>query len=128
MRGDDLRAWFELFDGMVVYRPRPGGGHVSDGWLNWSDIEGRFKSEKLTFAGKPYDPDDQVQRNALLESLINYAGTFVFLRLLKRRRLINPPSLDYKITPLGRRVGNWGYGSRPGFKKRTFFFAAAVFL
>jgi hypothetical protein len=69
MLGDDLRAWFELFDGMAVYRPQPGGGHAFDGWLNWSDIEGRFKTEKLTFAGKPYDPEDQAQRNALLDTL-----------------------------------------------------------
>jgi hypothetical protein len=82
----------------------------------------------LTFAGKPYDPEDQAQRNALLDTLIGYAGTFVFLRLLERRRQITPPSLGYRLTPLGRRIGNWGYGSRPGFRKRAFFFGAGTFL
>lgn len=54
MLGDDLRAWFELFNGIAIYRPAPGGGHVADGWLNCSDIENRFKSEQFRFEGKIY--------------------------------------------------------------------------
>jgi hypothetical protein len=38
MLGSDLRAWFELFDGITVFRLEVGGGQKSDGWLNWSDI------------------------------------------------------------------------------------------
>lgn len=128
MLGDDLRVWFELFHGIAVYRPQPGGGHAFDGWLNWSDIENHFRSKKLTFLGKQYDPQDEAQRNQLLEAFINYAGTFVFLRLLERCRQIDPPSLDYRVTPFGRRVGNWGYGPKPGFKKRAFFFITAALL
>lgn len=126
MLGDDLRTWFELFDGIVIYRPAPGGGHVADGWLNWSDIENRFKSERLRFAGRPYDPSDQEQHEKLLDAIINYAGALVTCKLLERRRKISPPSLDYRLTSFGRRVGNWGYGSTPGFKKRSLFFILAL--
>ena len=128
MLGTDLRNWFELFDGLAVYRPTAAGGHAFDGWLNCTDIEDQFTSSKVTFAGARYEPTDQTQREKFLNVLIGYASTFVFLRLMERRRQMIPPSLDYKLTPLGRRVGNWGYGPRPGFKKQTFFFVAAVFL
>ena len=126
MLGDNLRAWFELFEGIVIYRPQPEGGHVADGWINWSDIESRFKSEKLQFAGQPYDPTNQEQRSKLLDAIVNYAGTLVTCRLLERRRQMSPPSLDYRLTRFGRRVGNWGYSSKPGFKKRSLFFALTV--
>lgn len=126
MLGSDLRACFELFDGMVVYRPKPGGDHESDGWLNWSDIEGRFKSSRILFGGKPYDPTDQAQREKLLDAIVGYANTFVLLHLLEKRRLMNPPSLDYRLTAFGRRVGNWGYGDKPGFKKAAVFLLAAL--
>lgn len=126
MLGTDLRAWFELFGGMAVFRPKVGGGHESDGWLNWSDIEGQFKSHRVLFGGKPYDPSDQAQREKLLDAIVGYANTFVMLRLLEKRRLMNPPSLDYRLTPFGRRVGNWGYGDKPGFKKTALFLLAAL--
>ena len=126
MLGDDLRAWFELFNGIAIYRPAPRGGHVADGWLNWSDIENRFKSENLRFEGKPYDPSDQEKKERLLNAIINYAGALVACKLLERRRQIAPPSLDYRLTSFGQRVGNWGYGSKPGFKKRSLFFVLAL--
>lgn len=126
MLSADLTAWFELFAGIVVYRPKPDGGHESDGWLNWSDIERRFTTEKLLFGGKQYDPADEPQRELLLNALIRYADTFVMLRLLEKRRQLNPPSLDYKITAFGRKVDNWGYGAKPGFKKSSFFCLAAL--
>ena len=113
---------------MVVYRPKPGGGHESDGWLNWSDIEGRFKSSCLSFGGKPYDPNDQAQREELLDAILGNANTFVLFKLLEKRRLMNPPSLDYRLTPFGRRVGNWGYGDMPGIKKRALFVAVELAL
>lgn len=126
MLGDDLRNWFELFDGLLIYRPQPSGGHASDGWINWSDIEKRFTSQKLRFAGEPYDPKNEPQRNELLDAIVSYAGVFVRSKLLERRRQISPPSLDYRLTPLGRRIGNWGYGASPGFKKRAFFLLLAL--
>lgn len=126
MIGEDLRAWFELFDGMVIYRPAPEGGYVVNEWINWSDIENRFKSEKLWFEGSPYDPSSQEQKERLLDAIINYAGALVACKLLERRRQISPPSLDYRLTSFGRRVGNWGYGSKPGFKKRSIFFVLAL--
>jgi hypothetical protein len=126
MLGDDLRSWFELFDGIVIYRPQPSGGHAANGWINWSDIENSFKSQGLRFAGEPYDPNNQAQRNKLLDAIVTYAGIFVTCKLLERRRQLSPPSLDYRLTPLGRRVGNWGYGAKPGFKKRSLFFALAL--
>jgi len=125
MFGDDLRVWFELFDGIVVYRPRP-EGHVADGWINPSDIEGRFKTEKLLFGGQPYDPTNSEQRDKLLDAIVSYAGAFVTCKLLERRRSMSPPSLDYRLTPFGRRVGNWGYGPRSGFRKRSLFFLLAL--
>ena len=128
MLGSHLRDWFELFDGFTVHRPKPGGGHESDGWLHWSDIEGRFKSGKLNFVGKQYDPTDNAQRELLLNAIVTHAGLFVTLRLLEKRRQINPISLDYRLTPFGRRVGNWGSGDKPGFNKSALFLLAAVAL
>ena len=126
MLGDDLRAWFELFDGILIYRPQPDGGHPADGWINWSEIENRFKSQKLLFSGRPYDPTNQEQRGKLLDAIVNYAGVFVTCKLLERRRQLSPPSLDYRLTSFGRRVGNWGYGANAGFRKRSFFFVLAL--
>ena len=111
---------------MVVYRPQSDGGHESDGWLNWSDIEGRFKSSRILFVGKSYNPDNDAQREELLNAIVGYANVVVLLRLLEKRRLMNPPSLDYRLTAFGRRVGNWGYGDKPGFKKTAVFLLAAL--
>lgn len=126
MLGDDLRVWFEMFDGIIVYRPTPGGGHVADGWLSVKDIESRFASARPLFGGKPYDPCDLTQRNSLTNHIIEYAGAFVACGLMERRREIIPPTLDYRLTNFGRRVGNWGYGDRAGVRKRALFFALAV--
>src|SRR5713226_6703952 len=119
MLGDDLCVWFEMFDGIVIYRPQPQGGHARDGWINWTDIENPFKNQKLTFMGQPYNPANEAQRNQLLDAIVSYAGIFVLFKLLERRRQISPPSLDYRLTALGRRVGNWGYGPKPGLKKKA---------
>jgi hypothetical protein len=127
MWGDGLRLWFELFAGMVVYRGGEPATGESVGWLNVNDIEGRFKSEKLTFQGRKYDPTDTQQKNALLEAIINKASVLCYVRLLERRRQLHPPSLDYRVTRLGRRIGNWGYGHRPGVRKRAVFFAIEAF-
>lgn len=126
MLGDNLRSWFELFESIVIYRPQASGDHVSNGWLNWADIEGRFKSERLTFCGQHYDPLNEAQRNELLGAIVSYAGILVTCKLLERRRQISPPSLDYRLTKFGRRVSNWGYGTKPGIKKRTLFLALAL--
>ena len=126
MFGDDLRAWFDIFSGIVVYRPLPGGGHESDGWLNINDLEGRFKSEKLKFAGHSYDPENKEQRDKLLNSIITYASLFVRYKLLERRRRLEPPSLDYRVTPFGRRVGNWINRTGPKKRKRALFFLMAL--
>lgn len=126
MLGDDLRAWFELFDGIVIYRPAPEGRHVADGWINWKDIERRFVSGGLLFGGRRYNPDDHVQREQVMDHIVRYASVFVTCRLLERRRQISPPSLDYRLTALGRRVGKWGYGARPGLRKRLLFIVLAL--
>jgi hypothetical protein len=128
MLGDNLRNWFELFDGITVYRPQEVGGHASDGWINWSDIESQFESQNLQFGGAPYNANNEAQHNKLLDAIVSYASGFVWCKLLERRRQISPPSLDYRLTPLGRRIGNWGYGPRPGFKKRAFFLLLALIL
>ena len=84
MLGDDLRAWYELFDGIVVYQPQPSGDHGSDGWINFTDIEKRFKSERLLFASQPYDPSNLAQRTKLLDGIASFAGIFVMAKLLER--------------------------------------------
>ena len=119
--------WFELFAGMVVYRGGEPTTGENVGWLNVNDIEGRFKSEKLTYQGKKYDPGDAQQKNALLEAIIKQAGALCYVKLLKRRRQLHPPSLDYRVTPLGRRIDRWGYGDRPGIRKRAVFFLIEAF-
>lgn len=124
MWGDNLRLWFELFAGMAVHH---GGSALSDGWLSFNDIEGRFRRENITFNGSKYDPSDPAQQNALLEAFIRNAGALCFVRLLERRRKIVPPSLDYRVTTFGRVVNRWGYGTRPGFRKRLVFFVIEVF-
>jgi hypothetical protein len=103
-----LRNWFELFAGMTVYRPKD-GTHVSDGWLNTKDVERRFSSENLRFGGRRYDASDTEQQNQLLDAIIHNAGLLCTLRLLERRHQLRPPSLDYRVTPLGRRIDAWGY-------------------
>src|SRR5438034_11778322 len=121
MWGDNLRHWFELFAGMAVYRPGENGEHVSDGWLNVNDIEGRFRTQKLLVQGHPYDATDKSQRNQLLDAIVNNASALCTAKLLERRRQITPPSLDYRVTAIGRRIDNWGYGDKPGLRKRAVF-------
>ena len=127
MLGDDLRVWYELFDGIVVYRPQSADeGGAETGWINFTDIENQFINGRLIFGGQPYDPSNREQKNKLLDAIVNFANIFVNFRLLEKRRHISPPSLDYRPTPFGRRVGNWGYGPTPGFKKRSIFFIMAL--
>jgi hypothetical protein len=127
MWGDSLRLWSELFAGMVVYRAGEPTTGENVGWLNVNDIESRFKGEKLTFDGKKYDPNDAQQKNALLEAIIKQAGALCYVKLLERRRQLHRPSLDYRVTPLGRRIDGWGYGNRPGVRKRAVFFLIEAF-
>lgn len=127
MWGDGLRLWFQLLAGMVVYRGGEPTTGENTGWLNVNDIEGRFRSENLTFHGRKYDPTDKQQKNALLEAIINQAGALCYVRLLERRRQLLPPSLDYRVTRLGRRIDSWGYGDKAGFRKRAVFFAIEAF-
>lgn len=122
MWGNNLRLWFELFAGIVIYRPSTEGGHASDGWINPNDIEARFLKENLLFQGRLYAGTDGDQRNELLNAILNNAGALCAVKLLERRRQISPPSLDYRVTPIGRRVDNWGYGDKPGLRKRVLFF------
>lgn len=71
MWGDNLRLWFDLFSGMVVYHGGQQPSLEEASWLNINDIEGRFKQENLTFQGNRYDPSNVTQRNALLEAILN---------------------------------------------------------
>ena len=126
MLGNGLLAWFQLFHGVVIYRPASSGGHTADGWLNWSDIEQRFIREKLTFGGKPYDAQIDSQRDQLLDAIVDHANALVFCKLLEKRRQTHPPSLDYRVTPFGRCVGNWQSSTGPDFRQKLFFFCAAL--
>jgi|SRR6185312_1146283 len=123
MWGDRLRYWFELFAGMAIYKSNATGGHVNDGWINPDDIESRFRVERLLVQGRAYDGADNNQRNQLFEAILNNAGALCTARLLERRRQITPPSLDYRVTPFGRKIDKWGYGDKPGLRKRAAFFA-----
>jgi hypothetical protein len=128
MWGNQLRIWFELFAGMAIHRPSHDGRHVDDGWINPNDIESRFRLEQLRVQGRTYNPNDLAQRNHLFNAIIGNAGALCSAKLLERRRQITPPSLDYRVTRLGRKVDNWGYGDQPGFRKRLVFFAIETWL
>jgi hypothetical protein len=125
MWGTNLRNWFEIFAGMTV--SRVGDPSTEQGWLNWSDVERSFLLGGKTFNGQKYDPNNKAQRNDLLDGLIKYAGVLCEVKLLERRRQIDPPSLDYRVTRLGRRIDGWGYGPKPGFRKAAVFFAIEAF-
>lgn len=121
MWGADLRKWFELFAGMTV--SRVGDPSTEEGWINWTYVEKSFLLGGYTFGGRKYDPSDNAQRDAFLKLLSGHASLFCELKLMERRRRMVPPALDYRVTPLGRRVDNWGYGPKPGFRKAATFFA-----
>lgn len=125
MWGTNLRNWFELFAGMTV--SRVGDPSTEQGWLNWSDIERSFQLGNKTFHGQKYDPSNTTQRNNFLDGLVNNASVLCETRLLERRRQINPPSLEYRVTRLGRRIDGWGYGPKPGFRKAMVFFLIEAF-
>lgn len=127
MWGDSIRAWFELFAGVAVYRVTPTGPEHDDGWINASAFEDRFARESLPFGGRPYDPSDNRQKNALLDALIGNASALCHVGLLERRRNISPPSLDYRVTKLGRRVDSFGSGRSPGVRKRLVFLSIAAY-
>ena len=123
MWGGTQIQWFELFAGIAIYRMTEAGPDNRDGWLNVTDIEKRFKLEQLKFNGSAYDSTNESQRNALLDTIITNASILCEVGVLERRRNISPPSLDYRVTKLGRRVDSWGHGTRPGIRKRIFFLA-----
>jgi hypothetical protein len=127
MWGKNLCNWFELFAGIVVYKMTDNGPDNNEGWINITEFEKCFTRGQLTFAGNPYDPSDAKQRSALLDAIIAKAGLLCTVKLLERRRNIVPPSLDYRVTTFGRKVDSWGYGSHPGLRKKTFFFAIELF-
>jgi hypothetical protein len=127
MWGDSLRVWFELFAGVTVHRVTPTGPDNDDGWTNVSVFEDRFIRERLLFRGRPYDPSNGRQRNALLDAIIASASALCHVRLLERRRNISPPSLDYRVTNLGRRLDSFGYGRSPGLRKRLVFLCIAAY-
>jgi hypothetical protein len=127
MWGDNLRLWFDLFAGMVVYRGGQQQSPEEASWLNVKDIEGRFKRENLTFHGSKYNPSNLAQRNALLDAIISNASALCYVKLLERRRQIYPPSLDYRVSKLGRIVDRWRHRTTPGIRKRIFFFAVELF-
>jgi len=128
MWGKGLRMWFELFAGIAVFQMTDKGADNKDGWINIKEYEDRFKREELNFGGKQYNPSDKKQRNDLLNAIINNASLLCTVKLLERRRNIIPPSLDYRVTKLGRRVDTWGYGDRPKIRKKLlFFFIEVVF-
>jgi len=122
MWGDNLRIWFELFSGIVVYRITNDGPDNNEGWININEFEKRFIRESLIFADKPYDPSNKKQRNALIDAIIHNASLLCEVKLLERPRNITPPSLDYRVTKLGRKIDAFGYGISPGFRKKTVFF------
>lgn len=127
MWGDNYRKWFDLFAGIVVYRATEDAPGNDEGWVNVNEYEKMFSSDRLTFNGRPYTPSDTKQRNKLLEAILNNAGALCAVKLLERRRRIAPPSLDYRVTKFGRRVDAWGYGDKPGIRKRLFFFGVEAF-
>jgi hypothetical protein len=127
MWGDSLRAWFELFAGVTVHRVTSPGPDNDDGWINASVFEDRFTREGLLFGGRPYDPSDSKQKNALLDAIIANASALCHVGLLERRRNISPPSLDYRVTKLGRRLDSFGYGGSPGLRKRLVFLCIAAY-
>jgi hypothetical protein len=105
---------------------RAGDPSTEQGWLNWSDVERSFLLGNKTIDGQRYDPNNKTQRNNFLDGLINHASVLCEMKLLERRRQIDPPSLDYRVTRLGRRVDGWGYGPKPGLRKSAVFFSIEV--
>lgn len=128
MWGENLRYWFELFAGIAVFKVTANGPDNNDGWINISNYENRFCSDRITFNGRPYDPKDTKHRNELLDAIINNAGILCAVKLLERRRQIDPPSLDYRVTKIGRRIDAWGYGENAGFRKKALFFLIETYL
>jgi hypothetical protein len=127
MWGDSLRQWFDLFHTIMVYR----GGeptHGPDiGWLTVEDIEGRFRREAFTYEGKPYDPTDERQKEKLYDAILSHASALCSVKLLERRRQMASPMLSYRVTPSGRKVGNWQTRKGASVRKRAVFFAIAVY-
>jgi hypothetical protein len=123
MLGESLRNWFELFSGIAVYHINDKGSDDNEGWININEFEKRFIRERLVFAGKPYDPSDNKQRNQLLNAIIYYASLLCEVKLLERQHKINPTSLEYRVTKLGRKIDKLGYGTNPGLRKRLIFAA-----
>ncbi len=127
MWGESLRVWFELFAGVTVHRVTPTGSDNDGGWINASLFEDRFARERLLFEGRPYDPSDSRQKNALLDAIIPNASALCHVGLLERRRNISPPSLDYRVTRFGRRLDSFGYAGSSGLRKRLVFLCIAVY-
>ncbi len=121
MLGDGLRSWHEFFSGIVVYRVTEHGPNSDGGWVKVTEYERRFERDNLLFNGHRYDPSDIKQRNALQTAIINWASALCVLRLLERRRTMVPPSLAYRVTPLGRRLDRLGYGDSASWLKKLIF-------
>ena len=128
MWGEGLRWWHEFFAGIAVFRVTADGNDDNEGWINASTCEDRFRRESILLDGRRYDPNDPKQRNQLLDAIISNAGILCHLKLLERRRQMTPPSLDYRVTKLGRKIDAWGYGEHTELRKKLLFFAFEAYL
>ena len=76
----------------------------------------------LSLAVSRMNHTDLAQREQFLNTLLSHASALCSVKLLERHQQISPPSLDYRVTQLGRRIGNWETPSGPTLLKRAVFF------
>lgn len=129
MIGDRLIPWFVKFSGIVVYRITENGPDDNEGWININEYVKLFELTNQKFNGKPYNPSDKKQKEKLINAVINHMGIFCQFKLFERKRGIDPPRLEYRITKFGRRVDGWRFRNNFGiFKQRVLFSGIKLFL
>lgn len=118
--------WFDVFSGIVVYEVKPEGVSDNNKWINVDEYIKLFERRKLRLNGKPYEKDTG-REEELINAIITNAGILCELGLLQRNRGINPPRLEYRVTPKGRKFDQLRGTKFGEFRRKFFFFRHAAF-
>lgn len=120
MIGETMIPWFNLFSGITVYHITKNGPDNNDGWVNIDHFIKRFENENLKLNGIPY------RKEELTDSIITNASILCQLGLLERNRGMDPPRLEYRVTPKGRKFDSLRGKKLGDFRRKFFFFTHAL--
>ncbi|WP_415896505.1 hypothetical protein [Neptuniibacter sp. QD57_21] len=118
MLGDSMIPWFNLFNQIIFYSEK-------GEWVNINEFTNTFYQQSLKLEGVPIQKGDG-RDEELTNAVIEKAAAFCELGLLDRNRGLNPPRLEYRISPKGKKFGELGRTKFGRFRQKLFFFTKTL--